>query len=151
MSGQPRCLISTRGPSRAPPCRSPSSWRGTHCWRWVGGAWLGGRLGGCSLGLTACLHGAVPMQLGQLWLLRPCHFQSATMTQQTAFAASLLLAWVQAKAAERQAALLQSSLSSRLRDCTFRPQTNHERRQEQLQRLLAQPSLGDSELAAAYY
>jgi hypothetical protein len=69
----------------------------------------------------------------------------------TRSAASLLLAWVQAKAAERQAALLQSSLSSRLRDCTFRPQTNHQRRQEQLQRLLAQPSLGDSELAAAYY
>jgi hypothetical protein len=91
------------------------------------------------------------MQLGQLWLLRPCHFQSATMTQQTAFAASLLLAWVQAKAAERQAALLQSSLSSRLRDCTFRPQTNHQRRQEQLQRLLPQPSLSDSELAATYY
>ena len=56
----------------------------------------------------------------------------------------------QAKAAQKQVALLESTLSERLQACTFRPQTNHQRRQQQLQRILAQPSLTDSELAGAY-
>jgi hypothetical protein len=47
---------------------------------------------------------------------------------------------LQAKAAERQAALLGSALDQQAKTCTFRPQTNHQRRQEQLRRLLAEPS-----------
>ena len=52
----------------------------------------------------------------------------------------------QAKAADKPAAALQSALSERMQACTFRPQTNHARRREQLARLL-----GDgSELAGAW-
>lgn len=56
---------------------------------------------------------------------------------------------MQAKAAEKQAARLESMLEERARDCPFRPQTNHQRRQEQLGRILAQPSYGEGELAGA--
>lgn len=55
----------------------------------------------------------------------------------------------QAKAAEKQAARLESLMVERARDCPFRPQTNHQRRQEQLGRILAQPSYSESELAGA--
>lgn len=47
---------------------------------------------------------------------------------------------MQAKAAEKQAALLESTLCDHMRDCTFQPHTNTQRRQEQLQRILGQPS-----------
>jgi len=57
---------------------------------------------------------------------------------------------VQAKAAQKQAALLENTLSEQRKECTFRPTTNHQRRQQELQRILAQPSLSDSELAGAY-
>lgn len=46
-------------------------------------------------------------------------------------------------------ALLESTLSERMQACTFRPQTNHQRRREELRRLLAAPSYQDSELAGA--
>ena len=46
----------------------------------------------------------------------------------------------QAKAAERQTALLDSALSERQRVCPFRPATNHARRQEALARLLGAPA-----------
>lgn len=50
---------------------------------------------------------------------------------------------LQAKAAEKQAALLESTLEQRAKECPFRPQTNTQKRQEQLARILEQPSLGD--------
>ncbi len=45
----------------------------------------------------------------------------------------------QAKAAEKQAARLESVMAERAQRCPFRPETNHQRRQEQLRRILAQP------------
>ena len=56
-------------------------------------------------------------------------------------------ALLDAKAAERQAAALEGALGRRMQDCTFRPQTNQQRRAAVLQRMLAQPGLDDSQLA----
>ncbi len=55
----------------------------------------------------------------------------------------------QAKAAQKQAAALQSALSERMQACTFRPQTNHARRQEQLAQLLGEGEHAD--LAASLH
>lgn len=53
---------------------------------------------------------------------------------------------LQAKAAQKQAAALQSALTERMQACTFRPQTNQARRREQLARLLGEGE--DADLAA---
>lgn len=64
----------------------------------------------------------------------------------TPAAPSLFLPAVQAKAAERQAALLESTLCERMQQCPFKPATNHQRRQDALQRLLG-PAPADGQLA----
>lgn len=76
---------------------------------------------------------------------RPRAKQGATVPQPFQLAGHALL---EAKAAERQAARLDSELCQRLQACTFQPQTNHARRREELARLLATaPSPQGSDLA----
>lgn len=65
---------------------------------------------------------------------RPRAQQGATVPQPFQLAGHALL---EVKAAERQAARLQSDLAERMQQCTFRPQTNAQRRQQELARLLA--------------
>ncbi|KAL4451782.1 hypothetical protein ABPG75_007444 [Micractinium tetrahymenae] len=69
--------------------------------------------------------------------------QGATVPKPFQLAGHALL---EAKAADKQAARLESMMVERARDCPFRPQTNHQRRQEQLGRILAQPSYSEAEL-----
>lgn len=79
--------------------------------------------------------------------LNPRANQGATVPKPFQLAGHALL---EAKAAEKQTARLESALAERARECPFRPQTNHQRRQEQLQRLLAQPSPEGSDVAGMY-
>lgn len=73
----------------------------------------------------------------KVFLTNPCGKQGTTVPQPFQLAGHALL---EAKAAEKQAALLESTLCDHMRDCTFQPHTNTQRRQEQLQRILGQPS-----------
>ncbi|PRW56897.1 hypothetical protein C2E21_4317 [Chlorella sorokiniana] len=69
--------------------------------------------------------------------------QGATVPQPFQLRGHALL---EAKAAQKQAAALQSALGERMQACTFKPQTNHARRREQLARLLGEGE--DADLAA---
>ncbi|KAI7837508.1 hypothetical protein COHA_008644 [Chlorella ohadii] len=72
--------------------------------------------------------------------------QGATVPQPFQLRGHALL---EAKAAQKQAAALQNALSERMQACTFRPQTNHARRQEQLAQLLGEGEHAD--LAASLH
>lgn len=83
----------------------------------------------------------------KVFLANPRGQQGATVPRPFQLAGNALL---EAKAAQRTAQRLESTLSERAQQYTFRPQTNHARRQAELRRLLAQPVLADGEVAAGW-
>lgn len=76
----------------------------------------------------------------KVFLQNPRAKQGATVPQPFQLAGH---AQLEAKASQKQAALLEAALESHQRDCTFQPSTNHKRRQEQLQQLWEQPAAVD--------
>lgn len=69
----------------------------------------------------------------QVFNLHPKAQQGPTVQQPFRLAGHELL---EARAVQKQSALLVSTLKERMDTCTFAPQTNHRRRQQELQRML---------------